>query len=115
METKGPEDQGTKGPEQEAEAKKGFEEKLDEMADKFSRTMSDGVKQLESAFANIKDHPEDTKGKVKNFFKTSTGGTVILIIGILWLFLSQGWLSKPFFPIVVIGIGIYLMVRYKTN
>lgn len=115
METKGPEDQEQKGPEQEAGAKKGFEDKLDEMADKFSETMSEGVKQLEGAFANIKDHPEDTKGKVKNFFKTSTGGTVILIIGILWLFLSQGWLSNAFFPIVVIGIGIYLMVRYKTN
>ena len=115
METKGPEDQEPKGPEQEAGAEKGFESKLDEMADKFSKTMSEGVKRLESAFENIKEHPEDTKGKVKNFFKTSTGGTVVLIIGILWLFLSQGWLNHPFYPIVVIGIGIYLMYRYKKQ
>ena len=115
METKGPEDQEPKGPEQEAGAEKGFESKLDDMADKFSKTMSEGVKRLESAFENIKEHPEDTKGKVKNFFKTSTGGTVILIIGILWLFVSQGWLKHPFFPIAAIGIGIYLMIRYKKQ
>ena len=114
MEAKGPGQEDPKGPEQEAGTKKGFEEKLDEVADKLSNTMSDGVKRLESTFENIKDHPENTKGKVKNFFKTSTGGTVVLINGILRLFLSQGWLNIPLFPIIVIGIGIYLMYRNKN-
>jgi hypothetical protein len=114
METKGPQDQDPKGPEQEPKPKDGFDEKLDEVADKVSKTMSEGVKRLESAFESVKDNPEETKGKVKNFFKTSTGGTVILIIGILWLFLSQGWLTFPLFPVIVIGIGIYLMYRYKS-
>ncbi len=114
METKGPEDQETKGPEQEAGAKKGFEDKLDEVADKFSKTMSDGVKQLESTFERIKDNPEDTKGRVTNLFKTFRGGTIILIVGILWLALSMGWLNIPLFPIIVIVIGIYLMYRNKN-
>jgi len=114
QEPKGPE-QEAKGPEHDAGTKKGFDEKLDEIADKFSKSMSEGVKRLEGAFDNIKEHPEMTKGKMTNFFKTSTGGTVVLIIGILWLFHSLGWFSNAFFPIVVIGLGIYLMVRYKTQ
>jgi hypothetical protein len=94
--------------------KKGLEDKLDEFADKFSKTMSDGVKRMESAFQNIKDDSA-TRGKIKGFFTSSHGGAVLVVIGVLWFFYAVGLFDNPVFPIILIVIGIYLMLRYKSD
>jgi hypothetical protein len=94
--------------------KKGMEEKLDEVADKFSKTMSEGVKRMESAFQNIRDDAA-TRGKIKGFFTSSTGGAVLIVVGVLWFFYAVGLFNQPVFPIILIVIGVYLMLRYKSD
>jgi hypothetical protein len=120
METKEPEGTETEGKETEdtapkESAKKRLEDRLDDVVDKFSKTMSDGVKRLESVFEDIKERPEVSKGKIKGFFRSSTGGSVLVIIGVVWLFYAIGLLGNPIFPIILIVIGIYLMQRYKSD
>lgn len=120
METKEPEGMETEGEEtegtgQKESAKKRFEDRLDDVVDKFSKTMSDGIKRLESVFEDIKERPEVSKGKIKGLFRSSTGGSVLVIIGVVWLFYALGLLGNPIFPIILIVVGIYLMQRYKSD
>ena len=96
-------------------AKKRLEEKIDDVADKFAKTMSDGVKRIESVLEDIKNRPDMPRGKIKGFFTSSTGGTVLLIVGIVWLLFTLGWFEWKGFPIILIAAGIYLMVRYKSD
>jgi hypothetical protein len=118
MENKENEGLGAQEPEKEEATspppKKGMEEKMDEVADKFSKTMSEGVKRMEAAFQNIKDDAE-TRSKVKGFFASSTGGVVLIVFGIVWLLHTLGFFATPVLPIILIVIGIYLMLRYKTD
>lgn len=107
---------GEPGPEggPSAKPKKGMEEKLDEIADRFSKTMSEGIKRMESAFQTIRTDAE-TRGKIKGFFRSSTGGAVLIVIGVLWFFYTVGLFDQPIFPLIVILIGVYLMFRYKSE
>jgi len=118
MENKEKEGLGAQEPEQEEHTspppKKGLEEKMDEVADKFSKTVSDGVKRMEAAFQNVKTDAE-TRGKVKGFFTSSTGGVVLIIFGIVWLLHTLGFFAQPVLPIILIVIGVYLMLRYKSD
>jgi len=118
MENKENEGLGAQEPDHEESTspppKKGIEEKMDEIADKFSKTMSEGVKRMETAFQNVKDDAE-TRKKVKGFFTSSTGGAVLIVVGVLWFFYAVGLFNKPLFPIILIVIGAYLMFRYKSD
>ncbi|UCH84810.1 MAG: hypothetical protein JSW50_03730 [Candidatus Latescibacterota bacterium] len=118
MENKENEGLGAQEPEKEESTspppKKGIEEKMDEVADKFSKTMSEGVKRMETAFQNVKDDAE-TRKKVKGFFTSSTGGAVLVVVGVLWFFYAVGLFNQPIFPIILIVIGAYLMFRYKSD
>ena len=44
-------------------------------------------------------------------------GWFLLVIGIYFLAVSLGWLSKdvPFWPIVAIVIGIYILLKYHRK
>ena len=102
-----------------AEDKKGVEERLDEFADRFSNAVGEGVKRLESAFEkgmkDIKDNPQFSKSKVRGFFTSSAGGSVLVVIGFVWLFYAIGLLDNPVFPALMIIVGFYLMHRYKSE
>ena len=90
-ETKTPKDEpsgsastGT-GEEQSSSGKKGVEDRLDEFADRFSNAVGEGVKRLENAFEkgmkDIKDNPQFSKSKVRGFFTSSAGGSILVVIG----------------------------------
>jgi len=105
--------------EETAETKKSFEEKLDSFADKFSHALSDGVKRMESAFEKgsqeIRDNPNFSKSRVRGFFTSSAGGSILVVIGFIWLFYAIGLLDKPVFPALMIIVGFYIMHRYKSG
>lgn len=99
--------------------KKHFEERLDDIGDRFSRAMMDGVKRLEEAFdkgmQSLSENPDVKSGKVKGFIASSSGGTVLVVIGFVWFFYAVGLLDKPIFPILMIVLGFYLMYRDRRN
>ena len=103
----------------ESTGKKGMEEKLDEFADRFSKAVTDGVKRMEGAFEkgvhDIRDNPSFSKSRVRGFFTSSTGGSVLVVIGFVWLFYAVGLLDKPVFPALLIILGFYIMHRYKSE
>lgn len=109
----------TEAAEETTEEKKSFEAKLDAFADKFSHALSDGVKRMESAFEKgreeIRDNPNFSKSRVRGFFTSSAGGSILVVIGFIWLFYAVGLLDKPVFPALLIILGFYIMHRYKSQ
>jgi hypothetical protein len=114
-----PKEEAPKGEPSTGESKQSVEDKLDGFADRFSKAMTDGVKRMEDAFdrgmKSLKDHPDITSGRVKGFFRSSTGGSVLVIVGFVWFFYAVGLLDNALFPILVIILGIYLMYRYRSE
>ncbi len=100
-------------------SKKGVEDRLDDIANRFSKARSEGVKRMEGAFEkgikNVRENPELSRAKIKGFFASSTGGGILLIVGFVWLFYALGLLDQPVFPIMVIILGLYLLYRNRKD
>ena len=100
---------------------KNVEDKLDDLATRFSKAMTDGVKRMEQAFERGMENVKSNQNigaqttRVKSFFKSSTGGAILIVIGFVWFFYAVGLLDNPIFPIIVIVLGFYLMQRYKNQ
>jgi len=93
-----------------------FEEKLDGYAEKFSRAVSDGVKKLEEAFDKGKSNLRadlETKEENKRISGSPRMGLILVIVGILWLLFTMGVLRQPIFPILVIILGAYFLIRRR--
>ena len=93
---------------------KEFEERLDGYAEKMSQTAADGVKKVEEAFDKGKQNlREDMDTDESRFRGSPRMGALLLAAGIIWLLAvllpGSGWL----FPVIVIGGGIYLMIRNR--
>lgn len=115
MEYNNPEGYGSRDPSTPPGEKKDFEEKLDEIADEVSKTVSEGVKRLEETVSSIKERPEISEGKVKSFFTSPMGGLVVLVIGLLWFFNAVGLFDNKVLPVILIAIGIYMMVKFNSD
>lgn len=95
--------------------KRDFEAKLDEVAERVSQTVSDGVKRLEEAAERVKQSPEFSQGRAKKFFTSPLGGLVVTIIGVLWFFNAVGLFQSWPVALVVIGVGIYMIYRFRSD
>lgn len=95
---------------------KEFEERLDGYAERLSKTVSDGVKRVEEAFdrgkANLRT---DMEADDSRFRGSPRMGAVLVAAGVVWLLAvilpGSGWL----FPVVVIAIGVYLLIRNRYS
>ncbi len=92
-----------------------FEDKLDGLADKFSKTMSDGVRKLEATFDKGKDNLRDDmeSQEKKKLSGSPRMGAILLGLGLVWLLYALGVLSQPIFPILLIILGVYFLVRNR--
>jgi hypothetical protein len=108
--------QGT-GPSEHAGSardRKEFEERLDGFADKFSHAMSDGVKRLEEAFDRGKENlRQDMDSQESGLSGSPRLGMILVGLGILWLLYALGVLSQPIFPVLLIVLGIYFLLRNR--
>ena len=41
----------------------------------------------------------------------------MIVVGLVWLARNMGWLNHdvPWFPLLLIGFGVYMIVRHKTR
>jgi hypothetical protein len=99
---------------------KEFEGKLDEYANKISAAVSEGVKHVEEAFdkgrENLKTDSAEGEGGGGGFrgMKGSPKSGIVLIGGgIVWLLYIAGFFQQWIFPILVIALGIYFIVRNR--
>ena len=112
---------GTEEPaaDESTSSKRNVEDRLDDIANRFSRAMSECVKRMEGAFdkgiKSVRENPELSKAKIKGFFGSSTGGGILLIVGFVWLFYAIGLLDQPVFPILLIALGFYVLYRNRKD
>jgi hypothetical protein len=100
---------------EEPTGKKGAEDKLDDFADRVSKTISDGVKRVEDAFERSKhsfrEHSSISGGRWKGWISSPSGGAVLILVGFIWFFYAIGLLDQPIFPILLIILGFYFLLR----
>jgi hypothetical protein len=117
---------------------KQWEQRLDRAADKVSQMVGEGVHVLEDAFAKgrntLKEEVEGRPASSTGPSSTAPGagagatgpgaapptakgsprlGLMLVALGIVWLLHSLGILDQPVFPILLIILGVYFIVRSK--
>ncbi|MCP4417708.1 MAG: PspC domain-containing protein [Chloroflexi bacterium] len=61
---------------------------------------------------NLEDLSQTVSEKVDKMSRPGTIGTLLVLFGLYFLLSQLGWLSGAvFWPIVIIGAGIYMLVR----
>lgn len=98
---------------------KEFDSKLDEYANKISNSVGEGVKRLEEAFDKGKESlksaggEEGTERGVNGLKGSPKMGLILVVAGILWLLYTFGVFAQPVFPILLIILGLYFIIRNR--
>jgi len=113
--TEEPTDAPGQGSSSEGAKRREFEERMDSYADRFSRAVSDGVKRLEDAFERGKTNfKQDIESEDRHRLAGSPRlGFVLLGLGLVWLLYTLGVLRQPIFPVLMIILGIYFLLRNR--
>jgi hypothetical protein len=92
-----------------------FDSKLDEYANKISQVVSDGVKRVEEAFDRGRENlkASDAEGGAKGLKGSPKSGIILIGIGIVWLLYIVGLFEHVIFPIILIILGIYFIIRNR--
>jgi hypothetical protein len=61
---------------------------------------------------NEKDRPSRRSGSNEMFWPVA-----LIATGLVWLARNMGWLDRdvPWFPLLLIGLGVYLIVRQNAR
>ena len=95
---------------------KDFEKRLDEYADRISSAVGDGVKKVEQAFEKGKENLRQDAAEREEGERPSGSprtGIVLIALGVAWLLFTMGVFRQPIFPILLIILGIYFVVRSR--
>ncbi len=95
---------------------KEFESKLDEYANKISVAVSDGVKKVEAAFEKGKENIKTEEGAeegVKGLRGSPKMGLILVVVGILWLLFTLGFFDQWIFPVLLMIVGLYFVIRNR--
>ncbi len=94
-----------------------FEERLDRAAEKFTKSMGDAVKRMEDAFEKSKESIKESTSisdRYKHLFNYPTGGFLLVVIGFVWLMYTLGFFDHVIFPIILIIIGLYMVLKRRS-
>lgn len=103
---------------EEKKREKGFEERLDKAADRITRTVSEGIKRMEEAFERSKENIKESTNisdRYKQIFNYPTGGFLLLVIGFVWLMYTVGFFQVKWFPVILMIIGLYMMLKKRST
>jgi hypothetical protein len=95
---------------------KEFESKLDEYANRISGAVSDGVKKVEAAFEKGKENikaEEGTGEGLKGLKGSPKLGLIMVVVGILWLLFTLGFFDQWIFPVLLMIVGLYFVIRNR--
>lgn len=95
---------------------KEFEDKLDKYATKLSSTVSDGISRMEEMFDKAKENlksDEPTAEKIKAIGGSPRTGQILIGFGIVWLLYCVGVFDNIVFPILLIILGVYFVIRNR--
>jgi hypothetical protein len=95
---------------------KEFESKLDAYANKISAAVSEGVKKVEAAFEKGKENikaDENAGEGVKGLKGSPKMGLIMVVAGIVWLLWTVGLFELKVFPILLIAVGLYFVLRNR--
>jgi hypothetical protein len=88
---------------------------MDGYAERMSRVVSDGVRKLEDAFdrgkSNLKQDIESDERR--RLAGSPRLGIILLAAGLVWLLYTLGVLRQPIFPVLMIILGIYFLLRNR--
>lgn len=102
----------------EEKTERGLEDKLDAVMDRFSKSLTEAAKRIEDAFEKSKEGLKESKiisEKYKSVFGTPTGGFILTVFGFAWLLYTLGAFNQPIFPVILILLGLYMMVRRRGD
>jgi hypothetical protein len=103
--------------ENESKEQKDFESKLDEYANKISTAVGEGVRRVEEAFEKGKESLKTGEGEggegVKRMKGSPKTGLILVGFGIVWLLYIAGLFQQPVFPILLIILGLYFLIRNR--
>ena len=64
---------------------------------------------------NFEDLSQTVSDKMDRLSRPGTVGTILILFGVYFLFSQFGWLNGAiFWPIVIIGIGAYMLMRREA-
>ncbi len=97
-----------------------FEERLEEMADKFSRKLEEIAdrfgRRMDERFSRFGEKIEvKLKSRKRIGRDNAFWGVVLIFVGFFWLARNLHWFhfSLPFWPLILIIIGIYLILENR--
>lgn len=95
---------------------KEFESKLDEYAEKLSSVVSDGISRMEKLYDQTKENLKSdatTADKLKKIGEYPKIGQVLIGLGIIWLLFTLHVLDNWIFPVLLIVLGAFIVLRRK--
>jgi hypothetical protein len=95
---------------------KEFENKLDEYAEKLSGVVSDGISRMEKLYEQTKENLKSdatTADKLKKIGEYPKTGHVLIGLGIVWLLYTFDVFDYKIFPILLIILGAFIVLRKR--
>ncbi len=95
---------------------KEFDDKLDKYAEKISAVVSDGITRIEKLFEQTKENLKSdasTADKIKKLGEYPKTGHILIGLGIVWLLYTFDVFDYKIFPILLIVLGAFIVLRKK--
>lgn len=98
-----------------------WEDKLDEKMKNLEKRVDEIGKKVEDKGEEFGKRVEEKAKAIKKDFErkghhghTMFWGIVLIVVGLIWLGNNVGWFfyDVPWFPVAMIAVGIYLIVRH---
>jgi fatty acid desaturase len=95
--------------------------KLDELSKKVDEVVDEVGRRVDEAIGKVDEKVEEVAGRVRRKSRrkwdNTFWGIVLIVVGFLWLGSNLDWfdIHIPFWPAVLIVIGVYLLLEHRRD